>query len=123
MQFGLIIAPDNTGSARGTLYWDDGESYDSIDSRKYNLYDFTFDKAGLDSDLRLKVKQQRYATLSTLKTIRIFDVKSRPSQIQIDGLSISTNLFTVNTTNQVLEINNLNVDLSVDHFIRIRFSI
>ena len=123
IKFGLIIAPDSIGNATGTLYWDDGESYDSIESKRYNLHEFTFERVGLDSELRMKVKLNRYNTVSTLKTIRLFDVKSRPTQIQVDAISIQTSLYTFNSANQVLDIDNLNLDLNKDHFIRIRFAL
>jgi len=31
---------DSYSYAAGNLYWDDGESLDSIDTKKYNLFDF-----------------------------------------------------------------------------------
>ena len=91
--------------------------------KKYNLYDFEYVELGSDSELRLKVKQNRYTTTSSLKTIRIFNARNRPIQIQIDAIAIQSSLFTFNSESLVLEITNLSLDINKDHFIRIRFSL
>ncbi|XP_053566084.1 maltase-glucoamylase [Bombina bombina] len=41
---GLLVALDDNSQARGNLYWDDGESIDSIESQGYYLATFTADK-------------------------------------------------------------------------------
>ena len=123
MQFGLLVAPDSSGVASGSLYWDDGESYDSIELNKYNFYEFEYSDLGSESDLRLKVKQNRYNSFATLKNIRIFNARNRPLQIQIDALTIQNSLYSFNSSNLVLEISNLTLDLNKEHYIRIRFSL
>ena len=39
--FGLLIALNSSSQAEGTLFWDDGYSIDSIDSKSYNLFQFS----------------------------------------------------------------------------------
>ncbi len=118
-----MVAPDSSGVASGSLYWDDGESYDSIESNKYNFYEFEYSDLGSESELRLKVKQNRYNSFATLKNIRIFNARNRPLQIQIDALTIQNSLYSFNSSNLVLEISNLTLDLNKEHYIRIRFSL
>ncbi|XP_061307069.1 sucrase-isomaltase, intestinal-like [Pezoporus flaviventris] len=38
---GLIIALDDNNAASGNLFWDDGESTGTIDSKAYIYYEFT----------------------------------------------------------------------------------
>ncbi len=38
--FGLLIALNSSSQAEGTLFWDDGYSVDSIDSKTFNLFQF-----------------------------------------------------------------------------------
>lgn len=38
--FGLLVALNEKNEANGTLFWDDGESLDSIEKSNYNLFEF-----------------------------------------------------------------------------------
>ncbi|NXQ52281.1 SUIS protein, partial [Anthoscopus minutus] len=42
--FGLIIALDEQGQASGSLFWDDGDSIDTIEKENYFLAKYTFSK-------------------------------------------------------------------------------
>ncbi|NWV09200.1 SUIS protein, partial [Ptilonorhynchus violaceus] len=42
--FGLIIALDEQGEASGSLFWDDGDSIDTIEKENYFLAKYTFSK-------------------------------------------------------------------------------
>jgi hypothetical protein len=44
--FGLTIAKDNSGKAIGDLFWDDGESIDTIGLGLYHYGVFTFENVG-----------------------------------------------------------------------------
>jgi hypothetical protein len=39
-KFSLLVIPSKTKTASGDLFWDDGESIDTIESGKYNYYTF-----------------------------------------------------------------------------------
>ncbi|GBN55418.1 Sucrase-isomaltase, intestinal, partial [Araneus ventricosus] len=41
---GLFIAPDESGTAKGLLFWDDGISYETQEHKTYLLVDLTFKK-------------------------------------------------------------------------------
>lgn len=91
--------------------------------KRYNFYEFDFAELGSESEIRLKVKINRYINTAILKTVRIFNARNRPLQIQIDAVTIQSSLFSFNNSNSVLEISNLALDLNKDHYIRIRFSL
>ncbi|KAK4829986.1 hypothetical protein QYF61_008156 [Mycteria americana] len=42
--FGLIIALDEQGEASGSLFWDDGDSVDTIEKENYFLAKYTYSK-------------------------------------------------------------------------------
>lgn len=65
--FGLIVAPDQDGDARGDLFYDDGES--DLSEDKYFLATFHLQ----DNVLRMDVEKNNYADMSTkvLDDIRI----------------------------------------------------
>jgi alpha-glucosidase (family GH31 glycosyl hydrolase) len=118
--FGLIIAPDEAETAQGTLYWDDGESYDAITTKKYNLYEFSFSRVGGESVIDIKITNQGYPITNRLNKIRLFDVKFAPTQFLIDSVVQVVN-FTYDNYFESLEIENLNLSMSGNHKIQIRF--
>ena len=91
--------------------------------KRYNLYEFEYADIGSESEIRLRVVQNKYITISSLKSIRIFNARNRPLQIQIDGLVLQSSLYVFNSTSLLLELNNLSLDMNKDHFIRLRFSL
>ncbi|CAF4427739.1 unnamed protein product, partial [Adineta steineri] len=39
--FSLLVAPSQFGNASGNLFWDDGDSIDSVGTNTYNYFEFT----------------------------------------------------------------------------------
>lgn len=66
--FGVIVAPDRNGNARGDLFYDDGET--DLSQDKYYFATFSLQ----DNVLRMDVEKNNYADMSTkvLDDIRIF---------------------------------------------------
>jgi alpha-glucosidase (family GH31 glycosyl hydrolase) len=118
--FGIIVAPDESGKATGTLYWDDGESLDSVSGGKNTLVEFNFSQNANQSLLSISVKRNGYSFANKLNKIRLLDVKLRPTQILVD--SVVQNIpFTFNTLNEELDIQTANLSLNGDHTILFKF--
>jgi len=118
--FGLIVAPDYVGNSTGSLYWDDGESFNSISSGTYSLYDFAYSDLGDESLLSIIVKKTGFANSNRLNKIRIFSVKSLPTKVILDSTTTITT-FSFNELNKELLIENANISLSTNHILRIEF--
>nr|XP_032830840.1 maltase-glucoamylase, intestinal-like [Petromyzon marinus]XP_032830841.1 maltase-glucoamylase, intestinal-like [Petromyzon marinus]XP_032830843.1 maltase-glucoamylase, intestinal-like [Petromyzon marinus]XP_032830844.1 maltase-glucoamylase, intestinal-like [Petromyzon marinus]XP_032830845.1 maltase-glucoamylase, intestinal-like [Petromyzon marinus]XP_032830846.1 maltase-glucoamylase, intestinal-like [Petromyzon marinus]XP_032830847.1 maltase-glucoamylase, intestinal-like [Petromyzon marinu len=48
----LLVAPDSSGTATGSLFWDDGDGIDTFETQKYFLTTFQVTKNGTVSTLR-----------------------------------------------------------------------
>lgn len=118
--FGLIIAPDKTEKATGSLYWDDGESFDSIQSRRFSYFEFSYYQLNAETVIEIKAKSLGYSLSNKLNKIRLFDVRLRPTQVLIDS-AIQHSSFSWNSVNEDLELTNLNLSLNEDHNILIKY--
>ncbi|XP_058276168.1 sucrase-isomaltase, intestinal-like [Hirundo rustica] len=84
--FGLIIALDEQGQASGSLFWDDGDSIDTIEKENYFLAKYTFSKGSLKTE----IVKNGYRGADTLKynKITILGLKLRPQAVSLNGRSI-----------------------------------
>ncbi|XP_067937294.1 lysosomal alpha-glucosidase-like [Watersipora subatra] len=102
--FGLLAALDCNHSAKGRLYWDDGESLDPAESKSYNLIRFNIEKGCLTS--QLEVLGYRNCNMQ-LKLVQIFGLFVPPETVIVNG---SATPFTYRA-NRVLQLDRLNVNL------------
>ncbi|XP_065410413.1 sucrase-isomaltase, intestinal-like isoform X1 [Chrysemys picta bellii] len=81
--FGLIIALDERGEASGSLFWDDGDSIDSIEKEVYFLAKYTFS----EGQMRTKIVKNGYRGVDSLiyNTVQVLGVTSRPNAIVLNG--------------------------------------
>ncbi|XP_053799414.1 sucrase-isomaltase, intestinal-like isoform X2 [Vidua chalybeata] len=84
--FGLIIALDEQGQASGSLFWDDGDSIDTIEKENYFLAKYTFS----NGSLKTEIVKNGYHGADTLKynKITILGLKLRPQAVSVNGRSI-----------------------------------
>ncbi|XP_063997509.1 sucrase-isomaltase, intestinal-like [Pogoniulus pusillus] len=89
--FGLIIALDEHGEASGSLFWDDGDSIDTIEKEKYFLAKYTFSKG----NLKTEIVKNGYQGADTLKynKITILGLKLRPHAVALNGRDIHRDAF------------------------------
>lgn len=116
--FSLIVALDSNGRANGKLYWDDGESLDSVTSEKYNLYRFDFDRQTGILNVRLEKSNYSQFITNNINIIKIFDIRSRPTAIQIDGFQFHTK-YNYNSSTRVLEIYDLGIRFNRYFYLRL----
>ncbi|XP_060050634.1 sucrase-isomaltase, intestinal-like isoform X2 [Erinaceus europaeus] len=81
--FGLIVALNEVGEAFGSLFWDDGDSMESVTREEYLLVEYRFS----NKILKMTVINTGYHGISTLTygTVQIVGFPTRPSVISING--------------------------------------
>lgn len=101
--FGLIVALDEKFEAKGELFYDDGDSIDSIKNSQFYLSTFAF--KGYELSMQIQVKNTNILDGLVLNTIRIMGLgKTQNSFKNITLISKSNNRL------QTLEINNVKVN-------------
>ncbi len=113
--FFLIIALDKKEEAKGTLFWDDGESIDTLERYNYNLFVFIFNSKGLKitswpygySEMDRQVK---------LEDIKIFGMNKQPTRILWNGQALMpTTQWTYDDQRKILSMTRLALDMSNTH--------
>ncbi|KAM6301712.1 sucrase-isomaltase, intestinal-like [Podargus strigoides] len=89
--FGLIIALDEQGEASGSLFWDDGDSIDTIEKENYFLAKYTYS----NGNLKTEILKNGYRGADTLKynKITILGLKLRPHGVSLNGRAIRGEAF------------------------------
>ncbi|XP_010220406.1 PREDICTED: maltase-glucoamylase, intestinal-like, partial [Tinamus guttatus] len=93
--FGLTIALDDHGEASGSLFWDDGDSIDTIENGIYFLAKYTFKKG----KLRTEIVHNGYRGADSLSynTVTILGLKRRPHAVALNGRAIHGATFSYQT--------------------------
>ncbi|XP_066540681.1 sucrase-isomaltase, intestinal [Hoplias malabaricus] len=85
---GLIIALDDNKQASGELFWDDGDSRDTVSSGSYILYHFTV----FNEELTMQVRHSGFVDPNNLvfENITVLGAENPPSSVFIsDGVSVA----------------------------------
>ncbi|KAL1432915.1 hypothetical protein MTO96_001910 [Rhipicephalus appendiculatus] len=81
----LSLPPDERGAARGELFWDDGDSIDTVQREQYNTYTFLL----IDrSQLVVSATHRGYADGLNLGTVTVFGVREKPTFVSLKGRSL-----------------------------------
>lgn len=103
---GLIVALNDTGTAKGSFFWDDGEGIDTVENNKYLHITFSVESNTLTNDVALNGLNA--ADYLKLGVVRIWGVGP-----EITEVSITTNTETYPLTPQHnLESQELTVDIT-----------
>ncbi|XP_031787365.1 lysosomal alpha-glucosidase [Nasonia vitripennis] len=103
--FGLLIALDEHESAKGELYWDDGDSLDSIEKKKYNLFEFEVSNNVLTST----VIECSFDDKMKLGTIIVMGISKVVKQVLFNDKDVE---FEYDKEKSVLYVNNILVDFT-----------
>ncbi|XP_061407988.1 lysosomal alpha-glucosidase-like [Lethenteron reissneri] len=82
---GLLVALDDTGSAKGSLYWDDGDSIDPIEKGNYFLASYSVSGGELHNTVQVNGSPDAKAL--SLGAIRVLGVSSKPTSVTVNGQS------------------------------------
>jgi alpha-glucosidase (family GH31 glycosyl hydrolase) len=103
--FGLFVALSSSGEASVQLFFDDGETFDTVLLGTYSLVDFAAKSKQLKSIVR------NYAfEMNKLTDVKILGVNSTVTEVKLNGLPIQSYEYQDET--KVLVVHSLNHDLA-----------
>ncbi|XP_028274772.1 maltase-glucoamylase, intestinal [Parambassis ranga] len=118
---GLIVALDDNNQAAGELFWDDGDSRDTVKNGNYIHYNFSV----IDNMLTMQVTNAGYRDPNNLKfeDITILGVPSDPVSVSVtlvgSGATVLPNSsIQYNETKQVLFLHGLSLTLGESYFVK-----
>ncbi|CAF3413409.1 unnamed protein product [Rotaria sp. Silwood1] len=110
--FSLIIVLDSNGNAEGDLFYDDGESIDTIGSKTYfyATYKWTMN----DRQLFINVIENNYTHMAnlTLNSLMIYGLDRMPVIITVDGNELRP---LIQRRKQIIEIREFKLTMNENH--------
>ncbi|XP_051168285.1 maltase-glucoamylase-like isoform X2 [Leptopilina boulardi] len=107
-KFALLIALDNQQYATGELYWDDGESLDSIEKDEYHWLNFTVS----NNTLRVHSIMGSFSEKIILGRIKVMGLDlEKVSRVIVNDKDIDTDQFYYNKNPSYLFVQNLNLEM------------
>ncbi|CAF3379248.1 unnamed protein product [Rotaria sp. Silwood2] len=112
--FGLIIVLNANGRAEGDLFYDDGESLDTIDSQNY--YYASFKWSSENSKLSINVIKNNYAHMSRLilDSLVIYGWNRIPTRIRVNNKQVHP---IVKFHMQIVHIEKLALVMNTNHIV------
>ncbi|XP_054724424.1 lysosomal alpha-glucosidase-like [Uloborus diversus] len=89
--FGLVVVLDDKQEAFGELYWDDGDSLDTLENENYNLIKFSAKQDVLQSS----VVMNGYRASMKLASISLSGLSQIPHTVSLNGIQCSPSNNTV----------------------------
>ncbi|XP_063038222.1 maltase-glucoamylase-like [Melospiza melodia melodia] len=116
---GLIVALDENQEASGELFWDDGESADTVESKSYIFYEFRFS----NNVLELSVTHNNYSDPHGLEfqRLRVLGLPRAPISFDVttEGAEVSSNhSLSYDAGTEVAEVWGLRLRLGRSHALR-----
>ncbi|XP_028393180.1 sucrase-isomaltase, intestinal-like [Dendronephthya gigantea] len=112
----LLVGLNDDQKATGQLFWDDGESIDTIERKKYYIIEFEVDK----NILVTKVTHHGHGCMDcappNLKVISIFGIKGFVTRLTVNGEE--PGVFSFSSKDQTLHIREINLNLAQNSTIR-----
>ncbi|KAJ6660960.1 hypothetical protein lerEdw1_016980 [Lerista edwardsae] len=111
---GLIIALDDNGEASGELFWDDGETIDTVTSEAYLLYQFNV----TNNVLTMTVAHNGYRDPNnlTFTEVKILGLPLEVTEVNVTSNSVAEHHnFSYNAANKVAHVTNLQLELGESH--------
>ncbi|XP_052774040.1 sucrase-isomaltase, intestinal-like isoform X2 [Mya arenaria] len=108
-KLGLTVIPDEMDKAEGNLFWDDGESQDTIENGEYYLANFSYS----NNQVQMSVSRNHTSANNLMfGDCQVYGVSSPPSTVTTPtGQHLE---FIYYTDTKVLHISNINLPLHAD---------
>lgn len=110
---GLIVALGDNKKAEGELFWDDGESIDTVENEKYLLVQFSSDESGL----KFSVVKKGFtdSNLPNFGFVSVYGLDTEGIEsLNIDGKDMKTKS-SFDKDNKVLKITDLSLSINEAH--------
>ncbi|CAF3535176.1 unnamed protein product [Rotaria sp. Silwood1] len=105
--FTLLVAQSESGTANGNLFWDDGDSIDSIETKTYNYLEFSLTDF---NKLTINTLVSNYKdSAMRLDLVKILGVNKFVTNVTVNGKIYSNYLY--NIPDQVLVVYALDLDI------------
>lgn len=103
---------DSDGNADGELFYDDGESIDTISSKNY--FHATFQWSSNNGQLTMSIVQNTYAHMSNLilDSLTFYELDSIPAIIHVNGKQFHP---TQRPNTNIVEVTGLELSMSENH--------
>lgn len=107
--FSLLVALDEKGEAMGSMFWDDGESINTVEEGKYNLLGFNYSK----NMLVVTNENQGTEELDSLQldAVKILGLNQKPKSIEANSTPLSADQYQYDSITKVLSLSKLNLPL------------
>jgi len=108
--FSLLVALDEKGEAMGSMFWDDGESINTVEEGKYNLLGFNYSK----NMLVVTNENQGTEELDSLQldAVKILGLNQKPKSIEANSTPLSADQYQYDSITKVLSLSKLNLPLT-----------
>lgn len=110
--FGLTIVLNRQGNAQGDLFYDDGESIDTIGTRSY--YYAKFHWSSSKRQLNFEVIENNYSEMSKLilDTITIYGLEEIPDAFYVNNKEYHPH---IRASTQIVDLHNLTLPMNQNH--------
>ncbi|KAM9296667.1 lysosomal alpha-glucosidase-like, partial [Gastrophryne carolinensis] len=105
----LMVALTTDGFARGDLFWDDGDSLGTFESRDFTQVLFIASNNALLSEI---LQLNRQADDLKLQTVQIYGIESPPKKVMVN--EVATEDFTYTTDTKVLSVTNFSLPIHTE---------
>ncbi|XP_071953273.1 maltase-glucoamylase-like isoform X1 [Antedon mediterranea] len=108
---GVIVAFDSDGNSEGNLFWDDGDSKDTVENGAYYLATYTASKTEMSLTSTIDKNVGGSADNLLLDNVKIWGISS-VSAITLDGTTVPTSKYTYDSSANTLVITELGHDMT-----------
>ena len=105
--YNLYVALNESGSAVGDLFVDDGESFNTVTKKAFTFVTFTL----FGNTLTIKPTVVGYPNMQPLTAITFLGVTQQPNQVIVNGQVLSHSLWTYSKSIRRLSIQGISIDL------------
>ncbi|KAL1517514.1 hypothetical protein ABEB36_001270 [Hypothenemus hampei] len=100
----LLVAPNENGEAFGELYWDDGDSLNTIEEKQFSLINFALE----NSNLRSQIENWAEEYPPNLGSVTVMGIQKAVSEVTVNNVSLP---FTFDTIRKYLVVDDLDISL------------
>ncbi|KAG8173400.1 hypothetical protein JTE90_004728 [Oedothorax gibbosus] len=110
---GLFVAPDESGSAKGLLFWDDGTSYETQEHTTYFQLELTYQKAKGKSVLYSNITNNNFPEAANVLFGYItFCNQPLTTKVLFNSQNLNMNRVKYNAQTKVLHLEKLSFAIS-----------